>query len=64
MLRFWQIIFEGVVGSKNSGDIAIDDFSFTEGSCAYGKSLFKSAKCTVTNFGEVKHFFFFNVQAY
>ncbi|XP_077978860.1 MAM and LDL-receptor class A domain-containing protein 1-like [Glandiceps talaboti] len=30
----FRIIFEGVVGSSFTGDIAIDDISFTEGYCA------------------------------
>ena len=30
-----QVTFEGVVGNGDSGDIAIDDFSLTAGSCAY-----------------------------
>ena len=34
---FWQVIFEGVVGSSYTGDIAIDDFSLKAGSCFYGE---------------------------
>ena len=34
---FWQVIFEGVVGSNYTGDIAIDDFFLKAGSCFYGE---------------------------
>ena len=32
-----QVTFEGVVGNDYRGDIAIDDFSLTAGSCAFSK---------------------------
>ena len=32
----WQITFEGIRGRNFEGDIAIDDFSLTPGSCAGG----------------------------
>ena len=37
ILYLSQVTFEGVVGKGDSGDIAIDDFSLTAGSCAYGR---------------------------
>ena len=33
----FQITFEGITGSKSTGDIAIDDFSLTEGACPPSK---------------------------
>ena len=32
-----QVTFEGVVGNDYRGDIAIDDFPLTAGSCAFSK---------------------------
>ena len=37
---FWQVTFEGVVGSSITGDIAIDDFFFTGGACPFDGKYF------------------------
>ena len=37
---FWQVTFEGIVRSSVTGDIAIDDFFFTGGSCPFDGKYF------------------------
>ena len=37
---FWQVTFEGIVGSGITGDVAIDDFFFTEGACPFDGKYF------------------------
>ena len=48
---FWQVIFEGVVGSSYTGDIAIDDFSLKAGSCFYGEYWIIALKSPILSTG-------------
>ncbi|XP_071486327.1 MAM and LDL-receptor class A domain-containing protein 1-like [Diadema antillarum] len=46
----YQVVFEGVVGSSFTSDIAIDDFRITDGTClAQGDCDFEDDLCTWTN---------------
>jgi hypothetical protein len=35
-----QIVFEGIIGDGNRGDIAIDDISIRSGSCSMGITIY------------------------
>ena len=48
-----KVTFEGIRGSGDRGDIAIDDFSLNEGSCPLGQSYFFDIKTDIRNNNKV-----------